>query len=180
MRRRQHDEDEIGELNIVPYLDIVTNLVMFMLLSMVGLISLGVLDVATPKISDASGPASAEQPQGPQLMLTVAISDKGFYIAGAGGVLDGPADAASLDTAKPPTVPRRAGDYDYATLTDKLTLIKSQFEKEKKVILVAEPEIPYEIIIQTMDACRDRPVKDANGVTERKELFPEVWLSALR
>ena len=180
MRRRVHDEEEIGELNIVPYLDIVMNLVMFMLLSMAGLITLGVLDVATPKISDAAGPSNADPSQTPPLMLTVAISDKGFYIAGAGGVLDGPADAAGLDTAKPPTVPRRGGDYDYAGLTDKLTLIKLQFEKEKKVILVAESEIPYDIIIQTMDACRDHAVKAASGLTERKELFPEVWLSAMR
>jgi biopolymer transport protein TolR len=180
MRRRVHDEDEIGELNIVPYLDIVMNLVMFMLLSMAGLITLGVLDVATPKISDAAGPSNPDQPQEPALMLTVAISDKGFYIAGAGGVLEGPADAASLDTAKPPTVPRHGGEYDYSSLTEKLTLIKQQFEKEKKVILVAEPEIPYDIVIQTMDACRDRGVKAANGLTERKELFPEVWLSAMR
>lgn len=180
MRRRVHEEDEIGELNIVPYLDIVMNLVMFMLLSMAGLITLGVLDVATPKISDGAGAAGPSEPQEQPLMLTVAISDKGFYIAGAGGVLDGPADAASLDTGKPPTVPRRGGDYDYSGLTDKLALIKQQFEKEKKVILVAEPEIPYDIVIQTMDACRDRPVKAANGLTERKELFPEVWLSAMR
>ena len=180
MRRRVHDEDEIGELNIVPYLDIVMNLVMFMLLSMAGLITLGVLDVGTPKISDAAGPANPDQSQEPQLTLTVAISDKGFYIAGAGGVLDGPADTASLDTAKPPTVPRRGGEYDYPGLTDKLALIKGQFEKEKKVILVADSEIPYDVVIQTMDACRDRAVKAANGLTERKELFPDVWLSEMR
>ncbi|MBI5509746.1 MAG: biopolymer transporter ExbD [Deltaproteobacteria bacterium] len=180
MRRREHEEEEIGELNIVPYLDVVTNLVMFMLLSMVGLISLGVLDVATPKIGDAGAGPAADQPQEPELHLTVAISDKGFYIAGAGGVLDGPADAASLDTNKPPTVPRRGGDYDYGVLTDKLAMIKQQFEKERKVILVAEPNIPYDIIIQTMDACRERAVKGASGLTEHKEMFPEVWLSAMR
>ena len=171
MRRRVHDEDEIGELNIVPYLDIVMNLVMFMLLSMAGLITLGVLDVGTPKISDAAGPANPDQSQEPQLTLTVAISDKGFYIAGAGGVLDGPADTASLDTAKPPTVPRRGGEYDYPGLTDKLALIKGQFEKEKKVILEE---------IKMVEDTRDRAVKAANDLTERKELFPDVWLSEMR
>mgnify|MGYP006783017883 CR=1 FL=1 len=42
MRRRIRDEEHTGELNIVPYLDVVVNLVMFMLLSMTGLIALGV------------------------------------------------------------------------------------------------------------------------------------------
>ena len=50
MHRRIHPEDDFGELNIVPYLDVVVNLVMFMLLSMTGLISLGVLNVSAPKI----------------------------------------------------------------------------------------------------------------------------------
>ncbi len=182
MRRREHEEDEIGELNIVPYLDIVTNLVMFMLLSMAGVISLGVLDVGTPKLGEPSGASAqaADQPQEQPLMLTVAISDKGFYIAGAGGVLPGSPDAATLDTKNPPTVGRRGGDYDFDGLTEKLALIKSTFEKEKKVILVAEPEIPYDILIQTMDACREQKVKGADGATTTKQLFPEVWLSAMR
>ena len=50
MRRRIREDEEVGELNIVPYLDVVVNLVMFMLLSMTGLITLGVLNVSAPKI----------------------------------------------------------------------------------------------------------------------------------
>ena len=177
MRRHHHDEDEIGELNIVPYLDIVTNLVMFMLLSMTGLITLGILDVATPKIGEPAGVAADQKPDEPQLLLTVAVSDKGFYIAGAGAVLSGPKDAASLDTSAPPTVPRRGGDYDYGSLAQNLRLVKEKFPKENKVILVAEPDIPYEIIIQTMDACREASVTKPDGTSERRPLFFDVSLS---
>ena len=90
MRRRLHDEEHAGELNIVPYLDIVTNLVMFMLLSMTGLLAFGVVNVSAPKIGDAVAPGSDQ----PRLLLTVAISRRGFYVAGAGGVLGGPGDPA--------------------------------------------------------------------------------------
>src|SRR5436190_19894067 len=99
MKRHVREEDELGELNIVPYLDIVTNLVMFMLLSMVGLISLGVLDVGTPKIGEPDSaqvavPTKEEQP----FNLTVGVTDKGFYIAGAGGVLPGESTKSDVDT----------------------------------------------------------------------------------
>ena len=65
MRRRVHEADETGELNIIPYLDIVTNLVIFMMLSTIGLISLGVLDVGTPRIGQPDS-AQAAAPVGPR------------------------------------------------------------------------------------------------------------------
>src|SRR5512136_2871336 len=102
MRRRVREEEHTGELNIVPYLDVVVNLVMFMLLSMTGLISLGVLNVSAPKIG-GEGAGAAAQAAGPKLLLTVAVGRQGFYIAGAGGVLG--KDASATDLTRPPTVP---------------------------------------------------------------------------
>src|SRR5512143_2847373 len=101
MRRRIHDEEHAGELNIVPYLDIVTNLVMFMLLSMTGLVAFGVVNVSAPRIG---GDAAAAGENAPRLLLTVAIGKQGFYVAGAGGVLGGPADQPAVDRKQPPTV----------------------------------------------------------------------------
>src|SRR5512141_2344459 len=112
MRRRVREEEHAGELNIVPYLDVVVNLVMFMLLSMTGLITLGVLNVSAPKIGGSEPSVQqAQKEEGPKLLLTVAIGKTGVYIAGAGGVLG--ADAASPDADRPPTVPLKAdGKYD--------------------------------------------------------------------
>ena len=63
MRRHRVEEEHAGELNIVPYLDVVVNLVVFMLLSMTGLIALGVVNVSAPKIGgDAAAAAPADQP----------------------------------------------------------------------------------------------------------------------
>src|SRR5512141_278506 len=104
MRRRVHVEEHMGELNIVPYLDVVVNLVMFMLLSMTGLITLGVLNVSAPKIGGAEPAAvQAAKDEGPKLLLTVAIGKNGFFIAGANGVLGSEGGAA--DAARAPTVP---------------------------------------------------------------------------
>lgn len=176
MRRRVYAEEHVGELNIVPYLDIVVNLVMFMLLSMTGLISLGVLNVSTPKIGGAAV-TQAEQAEQPKLLLTVAIGKQGFYVAGAGGVIG--ADAASPDVGRPPTIPLRDGKYDYAALTEQLRQIKEKFPNETSVILSADMDVVYDILIQTMDACREVKVTKPDGTSEHKALFFDVSLSMI-
>ena len=179
MRRRLHDEEHAGELNIVPYLDIVTNLVMFMLLSMTGLITLGVVNVSAPRIS-AETQAQAQQPDQPRLLLTVAISKKGFYIAGAGGVLGGPADQPTVDATQPPTVPLTAeGKYDFAALTEKMKLVKDRYPNETNLILSADADVTYEVLVQTMDACRETRAKGPGGAVDRRPLFFDVSLSIL-
>jgi biopolymer transport protein ExbD len=174
MRRRVREEEHTGELNIVPYLDVVVNLVMFMLLSMTGLITLGVLNVSAPKLGGDAAAAGAADAQ-PKLLLTVAIGRQGFYVAGANGVLG--ADAPSPDAARPPTIPLRDGKYDYATLSAQMKRIKEQFPNESAVILSADPDVLYDVLIQTMDACREVSVPGADGRSERKPLFFDVSLS---
>jgi biopolymer transport protein TolR len=177
MRRRIREDEHVGELNIVPYLDVVVNLVMFMLLSMTGLITLGVLNVSAPKLG-GEGSAAAAQEAAPKLLLTVAVGRQGFYIAGAGGVLGSSANATDL--ARPPTIPLRDdGTYDFPALSAQLVTIKEKFPNETQVILTADGSVIYDILIQTMDACREQVVKSAEGKTERKPLFFDVSLSVI-
>ncbi|HLM43731.1 MAG TPA: biopolymer transporter ExbD, partial [Myxococcaceae bacterium] len=73
-----------------------------------------------------------------------------------------------------PTVPLGAdGAYDYASLNAQMMKIKSAFPSETKVIVAADPEIPYDTLIQTMDAIRETREKP------HRELFPDVTLGAL-
>ena len=174
MKRRVHPHEKTGELNIVPYLDIMVNLTMFMLVSMTSVIQFGILNVAAPNY----GPATAAVTPGEKkkdLLLSVAISTKGFYVAGSGGVLGGAAadpKAPPPDPkTAPPTIPTLAdGKYDYVTLTKKMIDIKNSFPTESKVILMADQTVPYEVLVQSMDAIReDGP----------KRLFYDVVLGAL-
>jgi biopolymer transport protein ExbD len=176
MKRRVREHEKTGELNIVPYLDIMVNLTMFMLVSMTSVIQFGILNVAAPNY----GPAPAAQQGAPEpkkkpdLLLSVAISTKGFIIAGSGMVMGQaqdpkapPPDPKSL----PPTIPLLPdGKYDFTLLTRKLVDVKDAFPQESKVILMADQSVPYEILIQTMDAIReDGP----------RRLFYDVALGAL-
>jgi len=165
LRIREHDE--VGELNIVPYLDII----MFMLLSITGLSAFGILNVNAPNY----GPAAqvTDDADKPKLLLSVLISKRGFYVAATGGVL-GQQQPASDPAEAPPSIPKTAlGEFDYTALTQSMVNIKKEFPSESKVIVGAEGDIPYEVLVQTMDAIRETPGKD------RKLLFSDVTLGAM-
>jgi len=160
-RMREHNdelEEEHGELNLVPYMDIVTNIIIFLLASVVNQVSLGNINVSVPTLS-AGGGAADDQPGRPPLNLTVTVASNGFIIAASGGVL--------------PTVPRLPdGKFDYASLTKKLVEIKSAPENadETKVTFNADSGTPYDIVVSTLDAIRE---DDAGKI-----LFPDVNFSA--
>lgn len=174
MRRRIRDEEEAGELNIVPYLDILMNLIIFMLLSMTGLAAFGILNVNAPNYGGGASAAAGDDGT-PKLLLTVGISNKGFYVAATGGVLG--QQAEGQPQAAPgqgePTIPKKGdGSYDFASLNGQMVKIKQEFPNETKVIIAAQNEIPYETLVATMDACRETMGK------ERRLLFPDVTLGA--
>jgi biopolymer transport protein ExbD len=182
MRIRHREEEETGELNIVPYLDIVTNLVMFLLLSMVGLFTLGVIDVSTPQIRNAAMAAQQpQQPSEPELGLTVGVAKNGFYIFAQGVLIGGTATSTQTGlTSLPPSIPLKGTEHDFVALAEQVYQLKQKHPKEEKVILTAEPDVPYEIIVHTMDATRERTMPNAEGQPESKVMFPVVWLSAMR
>jgi len=168
---RVRDREEAGELNIVPYLDILMNLIMFMLLSITGLSAFGILNVNAPNYGGPTTQVSEESDK-PKLLLTVLISKKGFYVAATGGVLGQQGQTNPAEA--PPSIPKKGdGSYDYTALTEAMVNVKKEFPSESKVIVGAEGDISYEVLVQTMDAVRETPGKD------RKLLFTDVTLGAM-
>jgi len=163
MRRMKdhHDEleEETGEINLVPYMDIVTNIIIFLLASVVNQVALGNVNVTVPTLSAAGAANLEELPPKPPLNLTVTVGATGFTIAASGGVL--------------PLIPKLAsGQYDYKTLTTKLLEIKAipGNGDETKVNFNADANTSYDIVVATLDAMR----QDDGG----KVLFPDVAFSA--
>jgi len=170
---RIHDRVEGQELNIVPYLDILMNLIMFMLLSITGLAAFGILNVNAPNYGGPSTQVTEEGDK-PKLLLTVLISKKGFYVAATGGVVGQQQQAQANPAEAPPSIPMKPdGSYDYTALTESMVNVKKEFPSESKVIVGAEGDIPYEVLVQTMDAIRETPGR------ERKLLFTDVTLGAM-
>lgn len=148
--RRTHRSDEAeGELNIVPYLDILVNLILFLLVTQATLISLGLIDVTAPtQVPPGPGPRTDQQ----SLKLTIGIADGGFFIAAKGGVLG--------DEKDQPTIARLSdGAFDYRALTAKLRAIKNAFHDTDAIYVAADDDIPYDVVVKTLDAAR----ADAQG-----------------
>ena len=161
-RMREHNEEieeEAGELNLVPYMDIVTNIIIFLLASVVNQVGLGNVNVTVPTLSSGGADSSADQPEKKPLNLTVSVGASGFTVAGAGGVF--------------PVIPKLGnGQYDYKSLTVKLLEIKSSPDNavETKANFNADANIPYDIVVATLDAMRQ--------TDEGKILFPDVAFAA--
>ena len=169
-------QEESGELNLVPYLDIIMNIIMFLLATVTFSATLTSINVNLPTaISVAS--SQAETPPKQELNLTVSVTDKGFTIATSGAVLfrgfrleAGPEGPSVVQTSSElPTLPLVAGQPDLAGLARALVQIKNSYPTEERAILTASPQIPYELLVHTMDAMRS---------AEGKVLFPSVLLGA--
>jgi biopolymer transport protein ExbD len=133
------------ELNLVPYLDVMVNLIIFMLVTISAFLPIGILSIFPPA-SGGANPVKNDNPEEnvkPQLTLTVFITNDEFTIAGIGGVL-------------PPVPNLPTGEHDYVALTQKAQEIKDTYPTERQVIIAAVPDIRYEVLIKTMDALRNK------------------------
>src|SRR3954451_22890646 len=150
--REQAEEmlEEGGELNLVPYLDIVTNVIMFMLATTSFAAALGDINVSAPTTSTAVSSPSDTPPPKNELNLTVSVSDKGFTIAASGAVLyQGQTIEASGNIspapagATLPTIPKKGAEFDYEGLSKLMAQIKATptAKNETKVIVNANPDI---------------------------------------
>jgi biopolymer transport protein TolR len=179
------------ELDLTPYMDIVTTILMFMLFTSTGLISIGVINVNAPRYKDpleemGSGQED-DQEEKKQLNLTVGITYKGLFIAGVGGVLTQTAESEE-SASKGPTIPLLLTDavcrdamaknlpppvtcYDYDRLTREAIKIKDLYPQETKIIIYAQPDVPYEVLVRVMDATRDH---DGRALFYDVVLSPEI------
>lgn len=172
---KPRDPEETGELNLVPYLDILMNLIIFMLMSITGLAAFGVLNVSAPAYGSTAAGAAGSQQEEP-FHLSIQIGREGFYVSSNRAILGqaGAEEGAGSDTTRPPTIPLRLdGSYDFEALNRQMIRVKDAFPKETQVILVAEPEVSYDTLVQVMDA-----IRETQGA-QRRLLFPDVNLGEI-
>lgn len=156
-RKKIPDFESMEELSLVPYLDVMMNLVIFMLVTIASFMPLGILTIYPPAIK--ADDAVATQVPPPSIQFTVAISlDTGFYVSTAD---------------KPPApIPKTAnGEFNYEELGKQAAALKEKNKEERTVTIVADRPVRYEVLIKTMDALRHR---------EGKNLFDDVKFGEAR
>jgi biopolymer transport protein TolR len=165
-------DDEAGEINIVPFLDMVVNIMMFVLATV------SVTFTATIASSPpSSGNGGVRPPEVPTLNLTLVITNDGVSLKAAGGNI-----APGCETLGPgitfPYVKGSDGeptDEYYASITACAKKLKDRspdFKSETQIRVMASNNIMYRRVISCIDAVRNS--KDG------EELFPDVLFAVAR
>jgi len=123
------------ELNLVPFIDLLTCLICFLLMAAVW-IQIGKISVTQ---SGQGAPAEQTPEQRQRLNLVVAITPQGYLVTGNGTTI---ADILKKDN-----------EYDSKTLGTKLKEIHGQFPDKNDIVVMSEDSINYQALIDTMDVC---------------------------
>ena len=158
--------DEAGELNIIPYLDIITNIMMFVLAS-VSVSFIAAIDTTPPSIGGGKVRADVSSKA---LNLAAFITTQGVSLKTSGGNIA----TGCQDVGSGITVPKKGESYDFPGITacaKRLKNARDEFKSETQVTITANPGIDYKTIIDVMDSLR------SDG---QDELFPEVHFGVAR
>jgi biopolymer transport protein ExbD len=173
-RHREAENDEPLDLDVTPFLNIMFMLILS-ILAMTAWTQLAMLNVQAPQIGGgASGGGTGAEAPSSQLNLTIFILKDGFNIGATGATLDGNSEGRPgqplITKIEVTQGSKKTVEYDYANLQRRLIEIKKTFPAEQSMIISADADVPYDVVIHTMDAAR----KSSDG----KLLFPSVAFAA--
>ena len=119
-----------AELNLVPYIDLLTCMVAFLLITAVW------TQLARLKV-DQHGPGPGENTNPPTDKIAVVVHDDGFNLIVG-------------NDQKP--LPKKAGQLDFATLGVELASVKRTHPDRTDVQVVSADDIVFDTLVRTMDA----------------------------
>jgi biopolymer transport protein TolR len=191
----EQEEIETGEINLVPYLDIVTNLLLFLLASISAGYVLGQINTTLPDHAPAAAAAQpvdpSKNPDEQSLQLIVAVTKTRVLLWSMTG-LEGTAAAPKAIAGRLPAALGEPARYELEKINAALHEIATRRWKGKlrarqtyEIILMADGSIAYETIIATMDALRRKlpetgkpdpflgmPKEQNRGTEARPDLVP--------
>lgn len=155
---------EAEDLNVVPILNVVTILIPFLLMA-AQFVSLAVVNAVLPAA------AQPEDDDASAVDLTVSIDGAGYVVSGSAvAELGQPAVAIPCrrDACPEPSA------YDTFTLGRLLTQIKEAHPEQESVVIAPDLQIPFEVVVLTMDATREWRVPGS----EPRAIFSTPVISA--
>ncbi len=148
------DTDIMRVLNLVPMMDILTVLVIFLLITAV-FTHITIMELSIP--TQAGGSAV----RAPNFSIEVIVRKAGLEIA----------NGSSVEAA----IPKKDDKYDIEMLSKMLTRLKDQYPEKEDATVLMEPDIQYDYLIQIMDAIRGVDVREqGSGEIRKTVLFPKI------
>src|SRR3989338_6446903 len=187
-KKRTKDFPTEVTLILAPMIDILTNIMCFLLLTFsITSLSIGTIETSLPLISDTDTKDTASSIPKKNIVLTVTITEKGFIIKGkvkdpSGTALQsthqlGPQNLVGKDYLRleGQLIPKNlTGHYDCDILSKALMEIKREFPDEDTLFIIPEPDVLYDDIVKTMDSSREIHEISADGMRVKKDLFPNA------
>ena len=153
MARRQRKKEHAA-LEVTAFINLIVVLVPF-LLSTAVFTRMAVIDLALP--AQNSGP---EQLKKDNLQLEIVIRPDGLEVGDRlGGLIE--------------RIPNGAQGVNVAALSATMGQIKSRYPATLTASVLAEPNTPYDVLVQVMDAVRASHVPQGKR-TVVTELFPDI------
>ena len=121
-----------ADLNLVPYIDLLTCMVAFLLITAVWS-QLARLEAH----QKGQGQAGEDTPPEKQFKLVVVVNDEGFNVV--------------ADQDQQP-IPKKGETYDFEKLAEELKKIKDGHPDKTDVQVASEDQIKFDILVRTMDA----------------------------
>ncbi len=153
-REESFDTDIMRVLNLIPMMDILTVLVIFLLITAI-FTHITIMELNVP--TSAGGSAVNM----PNFAIEVIVRKAGLEIA----------NGSSVEAA----IPKKDNRYDMEMLSEMLRRLKAQYPEKEDATVLVEPDIEYDYLIQIMDAVRGAEVR-AEGSEEvtKTVLFPKI------
>jgi len=143
-----------NDLNIVPMIDMMVILVFFLLFTAV-FSNTNILELNLP----APNSSVPELQKG--LQLEIIVRQNNIEIADRNsGVLR--------------SLPKKEGEYDFKGLSEFLQFVKSKYPTVMAANVLLEADIPYDVLVQTMDNTRIWQKDDGPGQLQNIQLFPDI------
>jgi len=173
---KKHRIKPTEELNLVPMIDMVTNL-MFFLMMFASVLPVVMIDAPLPKIASTAEEVKKAKESDNKLELTVNINKNAIVVRGEG------ADKSFPATAE--------GQYNYTDLHNHLVQVHARRPNSKEITLMPADDVAYDVMIQVMDASRELVKGDPGyqevppDISQKPEsaqfnrLFPEVSIGGV-
>jgi biopolymer transport protein ExbD len=143
-----------AELDVTAFINLIVVLVPF-LLSTAVFTRLSVIDLSLP--AQNSG---VEQLKVDELKLEIVIRPDALEVGDKiGGLIS--------------RIPNTSQGYDTSSLAQIIEQLKSRFPQQGNATVLALPDTSYEVLVQVMDAVRERPAK-AQNKSQAVPLFPDI------
>ena len=163
--------DEATNFDLTALMDVLSNIIFFLMASF-GAAVVAMVPVSVPTVSEAGDNDTAIEKD--KITATMRLLADGSATITAANNDMHPDDLRKLRK----TIPPRDGTLDAPTITEHLWSIKSQFKASTDIIIVPDDDVTYELLIDAMDASRNRQVV-VNGQNTYPRLFPKVVVSSL-